>query len=67
MKFLGNFFLINESRQSVIVQKPEMPPLKRFSEEFDEPDGLSAGVGGVRQGVNASYDELYDAWDEFGA
>jgi hypothetical protein len=26
-----------------MVQKLEMPHLKRLSEEFDEPDGLSAG------------------------
>jgi hypothetical protein len=25
-----------ENRQSVMVQKPEMPHLKRLSEEFDE-------------------------------
>jgi hypothetical protein len=34
--------LIHERRQSVLVQKPEMPHLKRLSEEFDE---LSARDG----------------------
>jgi hypothetical protein len=33
----GKFVLIYERRQSVMVQKPEMPHLKRLSEEFDEP------------------------------
>ena len=44
MNFWGSFLLINESRQSVMVQKPEMPHLKGLLEEVDEPDVPLAGI-----------------------
>jgi hypothetical protein len=44
MNFWGYFLLINESRQSVMVQKPETPHLKGLLEEVDEPDGPLAGL-----------------------
>jgi hypothetical protein len=44
MNFWASFLLINESRQSVMVQKPEMSHLKGRLEEVDEPDVTLAGV-----------------------
>lgn len=43
---ISNLGLIDECRQSVMVQQPERSHMKRLSEEFDEPELQARDVNG---------------------